>query len=140
MVRHIVPDIVNNQDLLTVPETASVCEATRAMAGRRVRSVLVLDGDGALAGIFTGTDLIRAVSAGMDLDATPVSAAMTRDPETISAKGSALAALKAMHDGRFRHLPVVDDAGALVGILSRRDFLGDEIAEEEHQSRLWEKI
>ena len=139
MVRKIVPDIVSNQDILQLAGDATVRDAANGMATRNVNSVLVTDGE-RLTGIFTGTDLIRkVVAAGLDPNLTPLSDVMTRDPESISPDQNALSALHRMQNGRFRHLPVVED-GKLVGILSRRDFLGYEVDEIEHQDKLWERI
>lgn len=139
MVRKIVPDIVSGQDLLALPGEASVREATKGMAARKVNAVLVVDGE-RLAGIFTGTDLIRKVVAeSRDLDTTTLAQVMTADPQTLVPHDNALEALHRMHDGHFRHLPVVE-GGKLVGIVSRRDFLGYEEDAVEHQEKLWEEM
>jgi CBS domain-containing protein len=139
MVRKLVPDIVSGQDIFTLGRDATVRDAAQGMTTRNVASVLVTD-SGRLLGIFTGTDLIRKVVApGLDPDRTPLGEVMTRDPVTIDARANALEALHCMHDGRFHHLPVVD-GGTLVGIVSRRDFLGFEEDEVEHQEKLWEEM
>ncbi len=139
MVRKIVPDIVSGQDILTLAGDATVRDAAKGMAARGVNSVLITDG-GRLTGIFTGTDLTRKVVAtGLDPDRTALSDVMTPDPETVGPELNAIEALHRMQDGRYRHLPVVD-GGRLVGILSRRDFMGYEIDELEHQEKLWEEM
>ncbi len=139
MVRKIFPDIVSDQDIFELAGDASVHDAVVGMAERNVNSVLVINA-GRLAGIFTGTDLIKKVVAvGLDPVQTALGDVMTRDPETVSPNVNAIEALHRMQDGHFRHLPVVDD-GEVVGILSRRDFLGYEVDELEHQEKLWEKI
>lgn len=139
MVRKVLPDIVSNQDVLELPANATVQEAVQGMAERNVHSVLVTDG-GSLTGIFTSTDLVmKVVAVGLRPSLTALSEVMTRDPETVSPGFNAIEALHRMHDGRFRHLPVVEN-GKVVGILSRRDFLKYEVEELEHQNLLWEKI
>ncbi len=139
MVRKIFPDIVSDQDIFELAGDASVHDAVVGMAERNVNSVLVINA-GRLAGIFTGTDLIKKVVAvGLDPVQTALGDVMTRDPETVSPNVNAIEALHRMQDGHFRHLPVVDN-GEVVGILSRRDFLGYEVDELEHQEKLWEKI
>jgi CBS domain-containing protein len=139
MVRKIIPDIVSNQDIFELAGDATVREAVKGMAERNINSVCITNA-GRLAGIFTGTDLIKKVVAvGLDPDLTALSDVMTRDPETVSPGLNAIEALHRMQDGHFRHLPIVDN-GVLVGILSRRDFLGYEVDELEHQEELWEKI
>jgi CBS domain-containing protein len=114
-------------------------EAAQHMARREVRSTLVIE-NGALLGIFTGTDLIgRVVAEGLDPDKTALGGVMTANPRTIAADENAIEALRQMQFGHFRHLPVVED-GKVVGILSRRDFYGFEIEEIERQEKLWEKM
>jgi CBS domain-containing protein len=59
---------------------------------------------------------------------------MTRTPQTIGLKCSAIDALRTMNDGGFRHLPVVGN-GEILGIVTRTDFTGieiDRLDEEEH--------
>jgi len=139
MVRKVLPEIVSNQNVFELAANATVRDAAQGMAERNVHSVLVMDG-GSLAGIFTSTDLVRKVVAvGLRPSLTALSDVMTRDPQTVSPGFNAIEALHRMHDGRFRHLPVVEN-GKVVGILSRRDFLEYEIEELEHQNLLWEKI
>jgi CBS domain-containing protein len=139
MLRKLVPDVVHDQQLLELRPGATVREAAQSMTRRNVRSALVTE-NGALLGIFTGTDLIgRVVAAGLDPDTTPLQQVMTRELETIAAHENALEALRRMQFGHFRHLPVVRD-GRLVGIVSRRDFYGFEIDEIERQEQLWEEM
>lgn len=139
MVRKIMPDIVSDQDIFELAGGATVRDAARGMAERHCQSVLVTE-DGRLTGIFTGTDLIRkVVAADLDPNQTTLSDVMTPDPQTVSPGFNAVEALHRMQDGRFRHLPIVDN-GKLVGVVSRRDFLGHEIDELEHQEQLWETI
>ncbi len=139
MIRKIIPDIVSDQDIFELAGEATVRAAVKGMAKRNINSVLVINA-GRLTGIFTGTDLIRKVVAmDLDPDLTALNDVMTRDPETVSPGLNAIEALHRMQDGRIRHLPIVED-GELVGIVSRRDFLGYEVDELEHQEELWNKI
>jgi CBS domain-containing protein len=139
MLRKIIPDVVSDQELLTLPPTASVREAAQHMAKRKVRSVLVARKD-KLAGIFTGTDLNdRVVAVGLDPNTTPLSDVMTAKPQTVEPDCSAIEALRLMHARNFRHLPVCD-GDRLVGVVSRRDFLGYEEDEIEHQRDLAERM
>jgi CBS domain-containing protein len=139
MLRKIIPDVVHGQDLLTLPRTATVRQAARAMAKHRVRSVLVTT-QGKVAGIFTGSDLNdRVVVPGLDPDKTPLAKVMTAEPYTVAPSSNAIEALRMMREHRCRHLPVCDGE-RLVGIVSRRDFLGFEEDEVEHQDELAERM
>jgi CBS domain-containing protein len=121
-----------------LPSTATVREAAICMSERQVGAVLVTR-DGALEGIFTERDLLhRVVAPGRDPNGTRLVEVMTKNPDTIEADDYAIEALSRMSERGYRHLPVLDN-GRLVGIVSRRDFLGEEIllVEEEfgHEQR-----
>jgi CBS domain-containing protein len=64
---------------------------------------------------------------------------MTPTPATIPPHATAIEALRQMEDGRYRHVPVVDD-GRIVGIVSRFDFSGVEIDRLDEETGLWERI
>ncbi len=138
--RRLVPDVVTDQQqLLALPRATSVRTAAQAMRERHVGAVLVA-ADGRLEGIFTERDMVnRVVAEGRDPDQTTLAEVMTADPDTASPSDTAIAALRRMQDGGYRHLPVVD-RGRLIGIVSRRDFHGEEKARLDEESGLWEKI
>ncbi|HVN00614.1 MAG TPA: CBS domain-containing protein [Caulobacteraceae bacterium] len=133
-------DIVCNQDPLILPQSASVKRACEEMRERRAGSVLVVDDEGQLSGIFTGRDAVcRVVAEGRDPAHTRLKMVMTPDPATISADKTAIDALRRMWDGGFRHLPLVE-AGELKGCVSRGDFQGDEHSRLEEERQLWEHM
>lgn len=118
--------IVEGQTLVTASATATVAEAARAMREARVGGLMVVDGD-RLVGVFTERDaLFRVVADGRDANVTRLADVMTCDPRTIHPDARFAQALELMHEGRFRHVPVVED-GRLVGMVSARDALGPEL-------------
>ena len=91
-----------------------------------VGALLVVDGT-RLAGIFTERDaLFRVLAAGLDPAHTRVADVMTAQPQTIHPDEPFLHALRVMHKGRFRHLPVVEFERPL-GMVSARDALDDDL-------------
>lgn len=119
--RKLIPDVVHNQDITVLPPSASVRIAVRAMAGKGIGAVLVVDGE-TLKGIFTERDLaIRVVASGCDPDKTPLAEVMTVNPDVLAPDASAAEALDMMQSRNYRHLPVLDQ-GRLVGIVSIRDL------------------
>jgi CBS domain-containing protein len=109
------------------------------MKERRAGSVLVVDEQQRLSGIFTGRDAVRALAEGKDAAATILALVMTPKPTTITPDSLAIEALRKMNDGGFRHLPVVE-GGTIWGVVSRGDFKGIEIDQLEHEEHLWQCI
>jgi CBS domain-containing protein len=105
-------------DLLTATPDEALVAAAKRMAKAYVGALLVLEGD-ALAGIVTERDVLRAVASGSVEG--PVSAWMTRDPETVDVSGTVAEVATLMIHGGFRHVPVMD-GGRVVGIVSMRDI------------------
>ena len=132
-------EIVRNQHPVTMPATATVREACVKMHERKIGAVLVTNAKGALTGIFTGRDLVRVIAAGKPAEATKLSAVMTKDPHTMPPGRTAIEALRLMHDGGFRHVPVVDE-GRIVGIVSRGDFRGLEHDRLDVETGYWETM
>lgn len=120
--------IVRNKAPLVLAATATVRIACRLMWERRAGSVLVVDGERRLTGIFTGRDAVRLLARPDASPSLPLAEAMTANPVTVRPQSSAMDALRAMSEGGFRHMPVVAD-GQIQGIVSRGDFKGMEFEE-----------
>jgi len=119
---------VMRKKLLTAPGDTSVSKAAKLMARRKVGAILVVD-DEQLVGIFTERDaLYRVVARGKNPDTTPLADVMTPDPKTVDPGKSFGYALLTMHEGGFRHLPVME-GGKLVGIVSARNALDPALEE-----------
>ena len=83
--------------------------------------MLVVEGE-RLVGIFTERDALwRVAAAPLDPATTPVSAVMTRDPDTLPAEAPVADALRLMDECGFWHLPVTS-GGEVVGVVSIRDL------------------
>lgn len=124
--------IIRNQKIHSVPCDATVRTAAHVMREYRIGALLVLE-EGRLAGIFTERDaLFRVLAGGLDPDRTRVGEVMTRDPATLPPDRPVLHALHLMHDGGFRHLPVVEH-GKPVGMVSIRDAMGLELVRFEQE-------
>ena len=120
--------LVEGQIPVTVAKTVTVVEAARAMKRHNVGALLVVDGPH-LCGIFTERDaLFRVLAEGRDPGTTMLSQVMTAQPQTVHPDKPFLHALRIMHVGRFRHLPVVED-GRPLGMVSARDALDDDLYE-----------
>lgn len=107
-----------------VAHTASVEHAISVMNACHVGAVAVVDDRDRLSGIFTERDvLVKFALSGRNAKETRVSELMTTPAHTASDHISPGEALAVMIERHFRHLPIVDTAGRVLGILSIRDLL-----------------
>jgi CBS domain-containing protein len=111
---------VMNSSLITAEPTSTVAEAATIMGERHAGSTLVME-EGALVGIFTERDIVRALSQDFDAPGHPISHWMTRDPRTVRPEASVEEALETMLSGGFRHLPVTE-GDRILGVVSMRDL------------------
>jgi len=132
-------EIIRHQKPVTLPPDATVRHACAVMHDRRIGAVLVTHKE-RLVGIFTGRDAVRMVGKGENPEETTLERAMTPNPDTMSPGRKAIEALRLMNDGGFRHIPVVDDAGKVLGIVSRGDFRGLEQDRLDEETGYWERI
>ncbi len=139
MTNRTIADIVKEQKPLVLAAHETVQEACRCMWDRRAGSVLVVNDQQSLSGIFTGRDAVRTLAEGKDAAVTTLAQAMTANPTTITPESRAIDALRTMNDGGFRHLPVIE-SGRIWGIISRGDFKGMEIDRLDEETQLWECI
>ena len=123
MARKIIPDVINEQEVARLTGDVSIREAGRYMINHNVGSVLIMEGD-ELKGIFTERDALRiCVATRRNPDQTNIADVMTDDLQTISPNATPEEALHKMSEGNFRHMPVVDDNGKVLGVISHRDLI-----------------
>lgn len=108
--------------VLTVGADESPGELAEAMVELGIKSVLVTDGDCHPEGIITSTDYLRMTADGVDPHATTVGEFMTDDVVTLGPGERVGTAATLMREEGINHLPVVDDAGEAVGIVSATDL------------------
>ena len=107
---------------VTVKPQVPVRDAVKLMFENSIGSIVVVDESGRPIGIFTERDLLRIVAQGRSLD-EPIGDVMTRDPITIKGDEDIVKAALIMSERRIRHLPVVDENGVLLGVISIRDVV-----------------
>jgi CBS domain-containing protein len=121
-----VRSIIEDQKPITASADITVAAAARLMKEHRIGAILVLQ-DGRLTGIFTERDaLFRVIAEGRDPKKTRIAEVMTANPRTIAPDRPFGHALHLMHEGGFRHVPVVDN-GRPLGVVSARDALGPDL-------------
>jgi CBS domain-containing protein len=108
----------------SVPVEATAEQAIRAMLDRHVGAVAILDENTRVAGIFTERDVLHRLSlSGHEPAQTPVREVMTTPVEMATLDTTPGQALATMVERHYRHLPIVDDDGRLLGMLSIRNVL-----------------
>ena len=134
-----VRDVISSQKPLTAPGNTTIATATKLMKKHSVGALMIVE-DGHLAGIFTERDAVfRVLAESRDPKKTHVAEVMTTKPMTIGPDKALGHALLMMHEGGFRHVPVVEH-GKPLGMISARDALGLELQEFEGELQQREHI
>lgn len=119
---------------VTVPASATVADAIHAMTEHKVGSVMIPNADGSPAGIFTERDVLNLCAEGRtDFAKMSIRPCMTCAMTTGKPGDTISEVLAIMTAKRFRHMPVVDDAGKMIGVVSIGDLVKaklDETAQE----------
>lgn len=120
--------------VLTIDKGQSVRDAISDLSAHRI-GALVVSSDGHTAdGIISERDIIREVGKrGVDCFSLNVADIMTADIKHCSLKDTAEQALKMMTEGRFRHLPVIED-DKLIGLISIGDVVKARLNEVESEN------
>ena len=123
-----------DREIAAISLEATVAEAIHKMLDHHVGAVAVVDSDYRVAGIFTERDVLRRMSlSGLDPQKTSVRDLMTTPVEMATRSTGAGEALSIMLERHFRHLPVADDNGKLLGILSIRNLLEWRVDDLSHE-------
>ncbi len=129
-------------DPLTCSPDTTVLTATQAMAEKNFGSIVVVDDDRRVLGMMTERDIFRRVIARrLDPETTRVAEVMTTDVRMAQADDDLVDWLRVMSNERFRRLPVIDENGRLVTIMSQGDFVSytwpDLINQAKTLTRAW---
>ncbi|MET0277201.1 MAG: CBS domain-containing protein [Pseudorhodoplanes sp.] len=119
------------RDVATVSPTATVGEAVKILADRKIGALIITGAGGRLTGIVSERDIVRAFARhGASALQLPLNDVMTRKVVSCGPDDSIGNLMELMTTGKFRHLPVVDESG-LAGIVSIGDVVKSRLAELE---------
>jgi CBS domain-containing protein len=122
------------REVVTIEPNTSLAAAVELLAAKRIGAVLVLGADRRLVGILSERDIVRVLAErGRSALDEPVSGAMTRKVSTCNETETVAAIMERMTEGKFRHVPVVDQ-GRLIGIVSIGDVVKHRLHEMERDS------
>jgi CBS domain-containing protein len=111
-------DVMRTEVIDVAPED-TLGEVAERMSPVNVGAVVVKD-YGRLIGILTERDMLKAMAARVHTSDARVREWMTEDPLTASAEMDVEEAARVMLEHNFRHLPIVDETGAVAGLVSLR--------------------
>lgn len=136
-------DVVKNKELIECDKETTVFEAVKIMDNKCVGSLIVTDAKGVF-GIFTERDLmVRVIAKGLNYFDTKLSEVSTKNIITLEYTKPFCHAIYLMRINGIRHIPVTKSK-KVIGVVSARDALGDEIilVEKEliHENELFEML
>jgi len=115
-------------DVITIAPGQTVAEAAALLSQKKIGALIVADGGGPL-GILSERDIVRELGKrGGGCLTDKVESLMTRTLITCAPGDKALSVLEKMSQGRFRHMPVIED-GVMVGFISIGDVVNHRLAE-----------
>jgi CBS domain-containing protein len=130
LVKHLLD--TKGRQVISVDPELSVLDAIKLMADKKVGALIVIQ-DGKLGGIVTERDYARKVIIkGRSSESTRVDEIMTVDVLTTTSDQTVEHCMGMMSEGRFRHLPVVED-DEVVGIISIGDLVQAIIADQKEE-------
>ncbi|MBI5163723.1 MAG: CBS domain-containing protein [Magnetospirillum sp.] len=110
--------------VVTVSPDSSIAEAARQLAAHRIGALVAVDANGTIAGIISERDIVRGIAhQGNTCLFGQVRDLMTADVQVCRESDSLESLMAIMTERRIRHLPVVDDANRLVGIVTIGDVV-----------------
>lgn len=118
------PEFSSKSAVMTFSPDESAFTAIKAMSDKNYGAAVIINEKRKPLGIVTERDFMRRLlNKDLDQKKTKLSAIMTSDLKLAKADDDLLDWLRQMSNERFRHLPVVDDDGTLIGIMSQGDFV-----------------
>ncbi|MEO0337258.1 MAG: CBS domain-containing protein [Pseudomonadota bacterium] len=119
-----VKDLPFVSEVQTLGPDQTVADAVELFQNHKIGSVVIVDRDSRVLGIFTERDYIYKVAGEVEgSESDPISKHMTANPKAVNLEDQILKASISMRLGRFRHVVVVNDANRLVGVISIKDLL-----------------
>ena len=111
-------------NVITTREEITIEDAIRILYKKRVGALVITDDRRKCKGIFTERDALRAVARKVPLE-KPLGSVMSKNVLTIGNGASFTQARRLMILHKIRHLPVMDEKGSLVGMLTLRRILDE---------------
>jgi CBS domain-containing protein len=116
-------DCLSPKRPIVVDSQATVGQVLRMLVNHKIGCVFLVEGE-SIAGVFSERDaLIRLGERAHELAHEPISKYMTPNPQTLTGQAKIAFAVQRMDLGGYRHIPIVDGEGRVLGVISVRDIL-----------------
>jgi CBS domain-containing protein len=124
------------REVVSIEPNATLAAAVALLAEKRIGALLILGAGRRIAGILSERDVVRTLAErGAHALDEPVSQIMTRKVSTCTENETVSAIMERMTEGKFRHVPVVDQ-GQVIGMISIGDVVKHRLHEMERDSAL----
>lgn len=122
------------REVVTTNPDATLLDVVETLREHRIGCIVVTDGKGGIAGIVSERDVVRAIAAsGAEILNSPASGCMTRKVVTCRLEDTIDTIMAKMTEGRFRHMPVVEE-GKLAGLISIGDVVKLRLEQAEQEA------
>lgn len=122
------------KQIITVKPTDTVSTAAEVLAKHRIGAVIVSDDGATVDGILSERDIVRALgTVGVGCMTGTVQDLMTAEVIGCHPEDSADSVMEKMSDGRFRHMPVIEN-NRMIGVISIGDVVKARITEIQHEN------
>lgn len=111
------------QEIYSISPDSAVSDLVAELSAHRVGALLVRDAAGTLVGIVSERDVVRGLAADASLVQASVESIMTKDVVSVRPDFEVSDLTGLMTEKRIRHVPVIDDQGTLVGLVSIGDVV-----------------
>jgi CBS domain-containing protein len=132
----LISDVINaksSQDVITTSPDATVRDLIAQLAEHNVGALIVSNDGTRVDGIVSERDVVRRLHRDENVLDAPVSSIMTSKVRTCERTQSVTELMQLMTEHRFRHVPVVEPDGSLVGIISIGDVVKSRMSELEFE-------
>ncbi len=135
-----IPEFKDKKELLVLRSGDTVWKAVKKMQENNYGAAIVVENK-KLCGIFTERDLlVKVVAQGKDYKTLLIADVMTKKVKTATLEDDIYDSMRRMSQGRFRHLPIIDAKGAVIGMVSQGDFVAITWSQLFHQIKSHTKI
>lgn len=120
---------IKPEKIITIADDETIRTAVDMLTDHRIGALIVINKGGGLCGILSERDIVRRAAASDNIASLPVREVMTKDVVVGVPEDDVMSVAYVMTERRFRHLPVVDENGKVIGMISIGDVMKAQLDE-----------